>query len=223
MVSAQPRRRRAGREIGEGVRELVRTPLLRSLTFSVSVGTFGTAMQSTVQLLFLVHELGLTPALIGLAAACGGAGSLVGAACAGRTSRRLGTGRAIVLGSFLWAAGALVVPLAGLAGRTAADLLLIGAGQAVASAGGAVWGVNQMSLRQAITPVGLFARATAARRLPMFGMQIAGAALAGVLGTAIGLRATMVVGAVGLGAGFLLLLFSPVREVHNLSEVAANT
>ena len=222
-----PRRARgrgsAWHEIGEGVRELVRTPLLRSLTLSVSVGTFGVAMQSTVQLLFLVRQLGLTPALIGLAAACGGAGSLVGAACAGRASRRLGTGLAVVIGNFLWAAGALVVPLAGLVGPTAADLLLIGAGQAIASVGGAIWGVNQMSLRQAITPVGLFGRATAARRVPMFGMQLAGAALGGLLGGAIGLRATLVVGAVGLGAGFLLLLFSPVREVRNLSEVAAST
>ena len=55
-----------------------------------------------------------------------------------------------------------------------------------------------MSLRQAITPPGLFARATAARRLPMFAMQTAGAALGGLLGTVIGLRATMLIGALGL-------------------------
>ena len=226
-AEASPRRGRGRggtwREIGEGVRELVRTPLLRSLTLSASVGAFGAAMQSTVQLLFLVRELGLTPALIGLAAACGGGGSLVGAASAGRASRRLGAGPAIVLGSFLWAVGALVVPLAGLGGLTAAALPLIGAGQAITSIGGAIWGVNQMSLRQAITPVGLFGRATAARRVPMFGMQVAGAALGGLLGGTIGLRATLVVGAVGLVAGFVLLLFSPVREVHNLSEAAVST
>ena len=147
----------------------------------------------------------------------------MGAACAGRASRRLGTGRAIVFGSFLWAVGALVVPLAGLGGLTAADVLLVGAGQVVASVGAAIWGVNQMSLRQAITPVGLFGRATAARRVPMFGMQVAGAALGGLLGGVIGLRATLVLGAVGLVAGFVLLLFSPVREVHNLSEAAVST
>lgn len=219
-----PRRKRGRdttwREIGEGMRELVRTPLLRSLTISVSVGTFGVAMQSTVQLLFVVRELGFTPALIGIAAACGGGGALLGAAGAGRASRRLGTGRAIVLGSFLWAVGALVVPLAGLAG---ADLLFVGVGQAIASIGGAIWSVNQMSLRQAVTPVSLFGRATAARRLPLFSMQVAGAALGGVLGGAIGLRATLLVGAVGLGVGFLLLLFSPVRDVRDLSEVVAST
>lgn len=215
--------RRAGastwHEIGEGMHELFRTPLLRSLTLSVSVGTFGVAMQSTVQMLFLVNELGLTPALIGIAAACGGAGSLVGAACAGRVSRRLGTGPTVVLGNALWAAGALVVPLAGLGGG---ELLVVAVGQAVASAGGSLWGVNQMSLRQAITPVGLFGRATAARRLPISGMQLAGAALGGVLGGAIGLRATLVLGGVGLAAGCLLLLASPVRGVRDLSDGAAS-
>jgi Na+/melibiose symporter-like transporter len=212
---APPRRPFGGvwREIGEGMRELVRTPLLRSLTVSISVGAFGLGMQSTVQLLFLVDELGLTPALVGIAAACGGGGSLVGAALAGRASRRLGTGPTIVLGNALWAAGAVIVPLAGLG---SGDMLVVAAGQAIASAGGSLWGVNQMSLRQAVTPVELFARATAARRIPMSGMQLAGAALAGALGGAIGLRATLLLGAVGLAAGCLLLLFSPVREVREI-------
>lgn len=204
------------RDIGAGLRELVRTPTLRALTISVSVGTFGVAMQSTVQMLFVVHELGFTPALIGLVAAASGAGSLLGAACAGRASRLLGPGRAVILGSLLWAVGAAIVPLAGLAGATVA---VVAVGAAVADLGGAIWGVNQMSLRQVITPTGLMARATAARRLPMFGMQIAGAALGGVLGAAIGLRATLGVGAIGLVAGFLLLLFSPIRGIYTLDSL----
>ncbi len=75
-----------------------------------------------------------------------------------------------------------------------------------------------MSLRQAITPSRLFARATAARRLPMFAMQIAGAALGGALGTAIGLRATLLLGALGLAVGCLLLFVSPVRAIHDLTS-----
>ncbi len=113
-----------------------------------------------------------------------------------------------------------MIPLAGLAGTV---LPLIFAGQAVAGLGGAVWGVNQMSLRQAVTPVGLFGRATAARRFMMYSMQIGGAGLGGILGGVIGLRVTLVIGALGLVAGFLLVLFSPVRAVRDLSEVAVNT
>lgn len=202
-----------GREIAEGLRELIRTPILRALTVAVSVGTLGTAMQSTVSLLFLIEELHLTPLLIGVLGTCGGAGALVGAACAGRASRRLGVGRTIIVGNLLWGAGALVAPLVPLGG---AILPLLGGGTLVASAGGALWGVNQMSLRQAITPTDLFARATAARRLPMFGMQTLGAALGGYLGGAIGLRATLLLGALALLASALLLLASPLRRTRSL-------
>ncbi len=52
--SARLTRAIVGREIAEGLRELVRTPALRALTIAVSVGTFGTAMQSTVSFLFLL-------------------------------------------------------------------------------------------------------------------------------------------------------------------------
>jgi hypothetical protein len=101
------------------------------------------------------------------------------------------------------------------------DLLVVAAGQAVASAGGSLWGVSQMSLRQAITPVGLFGRATAARCIPMSGRQLAGAALGGLLASVIGLRATLGVGALGLVAASLLLVLSPVRAVRGLPDAAA--
>jgi hypothetical protein len=58
-------RRNIYAEIAEGVRELARTPILRALAISVSVGTLGLAIQSTVLALFFIHELGFTPALIG--------------------------------------------------------------------------------------------------------------------------------------------------------------
>jgi MFS family permease len=212
-------RRSIWTEIGEGVRELVRTPVLRALAVSVSVGTFGAVMQQTVLMLFLVRELDLTPAVIGVVFACGGAGALLGALSARRVANLVGTGPAIILGNLLWAAGVLLIPLAGLAG---AALPFIIAGQVISGIGGAIWGVNQMSLRQTITPVGLFGRATAARRFLMYNMQIAGAAAGGVLGSVIGLRATLVVGAVCLVMGFLLVLFSPVRNVRDLSEVSGD-
>ena len=71
-------------------------------------------------------------------------------------------------------------------------------------------------LRSLTLPVGLFARATAAPRIPMSGMQLAGAALGGLLGGVVGLRETLVLGAFGLAGGCLLLLFSPVREVRDI-------
>ncbi len=204
------------REMGAGLRELVRTPALRALTVAVSVGTFGTAMQGVVSILFLINDLHIAPAILGVLGACGGAGSLLGAAVAGRATRRLGVGPAIILGQLVWAAGSLVAPLA----RPGATLIpVLGVGVAIAGFGGALWGVSQISLRQALTPQRLFARATAARRLPMFGMQIAGAGLAGVLGSAIGPRETLFLGGLGLVAATFLLAFSPIRAIRTLDDV----
>jgi MFS family permease len=216
--TAAPRRTGRGvvwREIAEGAHELLRTPALRALTLSVCVGTFGTAMQGTVSLIFVVRELAFSPALLGVIGAFGGGGALIGAAAAGRVTRRLGVGPTLIGGNLLWALGATVAPFVP---RGGAAILVIGAGSALASFGSALWSVSQMSLRQAITPSRLFARATAARRLPMFAMQIAGAALGGALGPAIGLRATLLLGALGLVVGCLLLFLSPVRAIHDLTS-----
>ena len=120
------------REIGECVRALLGTPLLRALATSSCVGFCALAMQNTVLLLFLVRQLGLTPTVIGFVLACNGIGSLLGAGGAGWTAHRIGTGPAVVLGTLLWAIGSAVVPLAGL---THITLPFIGIGQGLAGSG----------------------------------------------------------------------------------------
>lgn len=138
-------RRAMWREIGEGRQELVRTPALRALTLAVSVGTFGTAMQGTVVMLFAIHVLGFSPVTLGLLGACAGIGTLGGAACAGRVTDRLGIGPAIIVGNLLWALGALVDPFAQ---PGAWAVPLVGAGATLANFGASLWSVGQMSLRQ---------------------------------------------------------------------------
>jgi hypothetical protein len=51
-----------------------------------------------------------------------------------------------------------------------------------------------------------------ARRFILFGMSLLGATLGGALGTAIGLRATLLVGVVALVGELLLLVLSPIRR-----------
>jgi predicted MFS family arabinose efflux permease len=79
-----------------------------------------------------------------------------------------------------------------------------------------------MSLRQHLTPVRLLGRVTAARRFLLFGAAPLGSALGGVLGGAVGLRVTLLVGAIGVLAALALLCSSPVRGVHDLSDVAGH-
>ncbi len=220
-VSEEPpgreQRRNIWVEVAEGVRELVRTPLLRALTLSGSVGTLGLAVQGTVLLLFLTRELGLSATAVGLVFGTAGVGSLAGALVAASVARLVGAGPAVVLGQCLWTVGALLPPLAGLAGPALVPLV---AGQVVASTGATIWSVNQMSLRQHLTPVRLLGRVTAARRFLLFSAAPVGSVLGGFFGATIGLRATLAVGGVTVLAALLLVFFSPVRKVRNLSDVA---
>jgi MFS family permease len=80
--------------------------------------------------------------------------------------------------------------------------------------------INLVSLRQSITPNHLQGRMTASFRFVNMGMVMLGAIIAGGLGEWLGLRATLVVGVVGMLLPFLRLVFSPVRNFSGITEQA---
>lgn len=201
------------KEIREGVQALIETPLLRALTISGIIGTIGGSMQGAVALLFLTRDLSLGPALIGLLSACGGIGSLLGAVIAGRLGRYIGIGTAVILGNFLWIAGGLLTPLAGLAGVSFPYLV---GGAVLAAMGATIFSVNQMSLRQHLTAVELLGRVTAARRFFIFSLAPIGSALGGVFGSSLGLRATLIFGGLVGMISVVVVFFSPVRTARSM-------
>ncbi len=200
-----------GREVGEGVFELLRTPLLRALTVTSSLGMLAGSISAAVQMLFLVDQLDFTPSVIGIVAAFGGAGSLLGAMLAGKSSRLLQAGKTLVVGKLLWIAGTLLLAGADLIGY---EVAAAAASRALVGLGSTIYFVNQISLRQAITSVRLLGRVTAARRFVLFGVATVGAFIGGALGEAFGLRATLLVGSAALTLELVLLLFSTVRNAR---------
>jgi predicted MFS family arabinose efflux permease len=77
-----------------------------------------------------------------------------------------------------------------------------------------VYNVNQVSLRQAITPDRLQGRMNASMRFIVWGTIPLGALLGGSLGEALGIRPTIAVMAIcGLLAPFWVVL-SPVRQLR---------
>lgn len=206
-------------EIREGMHALIQTPLLRALTISGMVGVIGFAIQGAVGILFLTHDLGLEPAVIGLLSASGGSGALLGAVVAGRIGYRLGIGAAVILGNLCWVLGGLMTPLAGFAGLTLPYLV---AGGALASFGATIFSVNQMSLRQHLTPLALLGRVTAARRFLIFSLGPAGSAIGGVLGITLGLRTTLLLGGLVGMLSVLVVFFSPIRAVRDLPDAATS-
>jgi len=203
--------------IGEGVRELQRTPVLRALTTFLGIGAIGWAVQSAVVLLFLVHTLGFTPATLGIVGTCDGVAALLASLSVGRLSRLLGIGPTVILGSFLGTVSDLLVPLAAFVASPHTLPMVISA-KALAGISVVFTTVPAVSLRQAVTPVELLGRVTAARRFLIFSLGLAGSVLGGFLGNKIGLLPTLFAAVPFSLASSLIVLCSAVRTVHGVGD-----
>jgi MFS family permease len=83
---------------------------------------------------------------------------------------------------------------------------------------GLVLNITGISLLQAITPDRLLGRMNASRRFVVWGVMPLGGLTGGALGSHLGLRATMWIGAVGASLAFLPLLFSRTRLVKETAD-----
>lgn len=199
-------------EVGEGLRYVIGHPWLRAMALSVSIGNLFGNVADSILILYLVTERGFTAAEIGLAFTVGSIGVIGGAIVAAPLARRLGVGPMLVLAE----AGASVswLPIA-----MAPDTLLFPAlALTITALGffGAGWNVNAVSLRQAITPLPIQGRTNATMRFITWGLIPVGAIAGGVLGSTIGLHATIWVGALGAVLGFLPVALSPVRHLREM-------
>ena len=87
--------------------------------------------------------------------------------------------------------------------------------------GGILYNVTAISLIQAITPDRILGRANASRRFVVWGVVPLGGFTGGALASTIGLRETMVVGALGGLLTIVPILASPLRSVGEMSELEA--
>jgi MFS family permease len=201
-------------QIMEGLRYVLGHPLLRPIAACTSLSNLFSAMAMAILILFAVRELGLAAGAIGVALAIGNVGFLVGAFAADRIARRVGIGRTIVGSAVLFGLGGFAYPFA----TPATALALLVAGGLLFGFGGVVYNVNQVSLRQAITPGRMQGRMNATMRFVVWGTLPIGALAGGALGGAIGLRPTLWVAAVGGLLAFVPPLLSPVRGLASIPE-----
>ena len=216
-----PAEERAGMRIqaAEGLRHVVRHPLLRPLFSCGATHNFFRRMIEALFVLYVVNELGLDPVAIGLVFAAGGPGALLGAAIAVPLARRIGLGRTIVWMQVLTGISCFAAPLAG--GPTWLTIGILAAGQFLLGVARPVFNISQLSLRQAITPDRLQGRVNATMRFIMWGVTPVGALVGGLLGSTIGLRPTLLVAAVGVLLAFAWVAASPVRRLQSVPETAA--
>jgi MFS family permease len=214
---APPRaeRRSLRAELGEGLRYVFRHPYQRTMVAMTALSNFFGQVVFSILLVYAVRELDLSPGTIGVALAIGNLGTLASALTAKRIGERLGVGRTILLASCLFGPGTLLIAFA----PQAYALPLIVVAMIVIGFGGILYNVTAISLIQAITPDRILGRANASRRFVVWGVVPLGGFTGGVLATTIGLRETMVVGALGGLLTIVPILVSPLRSVGRMSEL----
>ncbi|NUT56074.1 MAG: MFS transporter [Thermoleophilia bacterium] len=201
-------------EIHQGLRFVLRHPLLRPIVIFVGVSNVFVTMLFAIYLVYAVRDLGLDATTIGLIFSLGSLGSLVGALTATRVARAFGTGPGLIGVATVGGLGLTLIPLA--SGPLVIPFLI---------AGNVLWGffvlnyfVSAISLIQAITPERLLGRTNASRRFLVQGVIPVGAFLGGALGSALGLRPTIAVGAIGASLAVIPLIFSPLRLVKTTND-----
>ena len=201
-------------EVREGLGVVFGSPLLRNIAGATGTSNFFASALFSIFILYATRDLAMTPAAIGLVGSIGSLGALAGALTGGRMGRRFGVGPTIV-GSIL--TGGLGFLLVALATPSTAVAVLAGGG-VLGSFGAVVYNINQVSLRQAITPMRLQGRMNATMRFIVWGTMPLGGLVGGYLGEILGLRPAIAVTAAGGTLAFLWVLFSRVRTLRTIPE-----
>ncbi|MFP5347842.1 MAG: MFS transporter, partial [Actinomycetes bacterium] len=199
-------------EIREGLSFVLRHQLLLRITACTAVANLFGAMSNALLVLFVLRDLGLTEATLGVVFAVGAVGGLLGALVVGGVTRLVGEGRAIPLSALAWAPGAVLLPLAGPLPATTTLVVAM----FVFSFCVVVYNVTQVSFRQRVCPRPLLGRMNASVRFLVWGCQPVGAALGGVLGQLVGVRPTLWVAAAGSLLAALPVVLSPLMRMRDL-------
>ena len=157
-------------------------------------------------------------------AGLGGAGSFVGAVLAGRSERRLGVGRTILLGMLGFTIGSAFIPLA------PAGALVLGAAclivqQLVGDSAGTLFEITQVSLTQSVVEDRLLGRVNGSIRFFEDVFQLAGTIAGGVIAEVIGLRGAMAFGVLGgvVALGVPVVLADPAADDDARSDRSTAT
>jgi MFS family permease len=202
------------REIREGLSFVLGHRLLRAITATTGTSNLFSAILNTAFIIVLADQaqLNLSAGTIGLVFTVGSLGALVGAVTAERVARKVGQGRTIWLSILVAAPFILVTPLV----QRGWSLWVVAGCWAVVGMSVVIYNITQVSFRQGLCPERLLGRMNATIRFLVWGTMPLGGFIGGVLGSTIGVRPTMWVGAIGMALAFLPAFLSPLRTMREL-------
>ncbi len=206
------------REISQGLRLMSGQPILRAMSAHTACQSLCQSANGALMTVFLVREVHLRPAVIGVLGTVGLIGALLAAMVTRRVVDRVGSARLLVIvcvtGGIGFVLDALTTPGWGLAFEIAGTFL--------ASVMIIVMNIVETSYQQAVAPIGMRGRLHATTNFLVWGVIPVGSLLGGIAGTLFGLRPTLVLCGIGalLSAGWLV--FSPLRTLRDLPTARAD-
>ena len=207
-------RRSLWAELKEGLRFVLGNPNLRAQAGCTATSNLFFSVTFSIYVVFLVREVELSPGLIGILLSLGSIGSLIAAFTTTRISKRFGIGPTTIVVTFLNLPAMLLIALA----PVDFPVPFLVAGGVLLGFVIVVYNITQVSYRQAICPPRLQGRMNSVMRFIVWGTIPVGTLLGGALGSLVGLRETLVVGAIGSGSSFLWILLSPQRHLRAMPE-----
>jgi MFS family permease len=199
-----------------GMRYLWRSPVIRASLLTTATINFFNFVFWALFILYATRTLGVRPGALGLVLGAASVGGVIGSVVTGRISRRIGVGPAFALGCVLFPVPLVLVPLAG--GPYWAVLACLFAAEFLSGFGVMILDIAGATIKAALVPDRLRARVSGAYMVVNYGVRPVGAIVGGALGTWIGLRTTLWIGAAGAIVGALWLLPSPILRLRELPE-----
>jgi predicted MFS family arabinose efflux permease len=205
-------------EATSGLRMVIRSPVLRAIMVLAAASNFCVEMGLSVLVLFAKESLHIGSRSYGILVAAMALGGIVGALASHRVVARVGARTVAIFVSICSAFSLLAI---GLFGR---QPVIVVALFWIWSADLALWNVMAQTVRQRLVPSEIMGRVTISIRMVCFGALPFGALAGGFVASALGLRATWVIG--GILNLIIVLPFIPTL-LHwpstATSDVSANT
>jgi MFS family permease len=207
------------RGIGAGLKYVWDDRLLRMFAAYSSISNFTVSAVLGLSVLFLVHDVGLAPGLIGVLLMSGGIGGLIGGLCGGWLSRKLGTAR------MTWIAAVAAPPFGLLLPMTQADwrAVCFAVTSIALSWSASLTSVGQITYRQVTAPGHMLGRVSASVMFLTWGTLPLGALLGGVVAEQIGVRQALWVFLSCRVLAVLPMAFSALPHMRDFTEAQARS
>jgi predicted MFS family arabinose efflux permease len=205
------------RDIGEGLRYLVGTPLLRSITITVALGSFAASAGSAMLVLYATQVLHIGSVGYGALLACLAAGWVLSSFVVHRVVARLGYSWSMRIAQLFAAVTQLLIAV------VPPWPPLVGAVLLVMTAATLVWNVCSQSSRQRFTPVSLLGRVLTSHRALAWGLTPLGALAGGLVAAHWSLRGVFAMGAVIQAVGAVVVWRTLSPAAFREAELAASS